>query len=512
MEIELKLALDPGAAAALREHPLLASYRQQAPKTRRLENHYFDTPSLELQRAGVEWRLRRVASRQLQTVKAVRAAKPSAGGLRRLDEWELPQRGPTLDLALMVDHLLPHEAALSKRLTAAAAGSGFGVQVTTRYTRTTWPLLSANGDEVELALDAGFIEAAGQSLPFCEVEIELKSGTERALFELAGQLHAELPLKLEHHGKAERGFALLAPRQAHAPRTAHSVPLKGGMPWPEALRLIVEECLTHVQANETGVLHSSDAEYVHQMRVGLRRLRSALSLFKSLAQPPAAMLDDLRWSTDPLGLARDAEVLAHETLAGVPAPLPEAVPFDWPALCAAAAAAAHQARRHAAQALAEPRHLRWQLALMAWVSGLADAPGLPVNRSKTLTVFAERQLQRLRKQLAKSGRRLPGVTAADRHATRIAAKKLRYASDMLGDLAGARRRPHRRRARTLAALQQHLGLLNDADVATVQLGRIVADNPALAQAAAYAQGWLAAEAVRRVQQIPKLWQRVGKDL
>ncbi len=532
MEVELKLSLDPAAAPTLRRHPLLAHYRQDRPWTGRVENDYFDTPALDLQRCGMELRVRRVGGRAWQTLKVVRRAasgQRAPGGLHRLDEWEVPLAAaalgsPSIDVPALLAWLPPGATAAAEQLRAAVAQPGFEAQVSTRFRRTTWSLLSVHGDLVELALDIGEVRAGGQSLPLCEVELELKRGEESALFELAHALQASLPLRPEMHGKAERGFALLAPRPPAPPRPAQAVRLAHATPWWAALRTVVEECLAQAHANEAGVVASADIEYVHQMRVGLRRLRSALGLFKAFAPPPEAVLEDLRWSANQLGAARDAEVLAHETLQRVPEPAEGQ--SGWQALHDAAHAAASAARSEAVQAVRTPRHVGWQLALMAWVCALPGRPATRVGRAggtdamagagetagaaqKSLPAFAQRRLRRLRKRLAREGEHLEELDACARHDARVTAKKLRYATELLG---GLQPDPRRRRLRSLATLQEQLGRVNDVQVAAQHLARLAADAPELTDAAAHAQRWLAADAGQRVRRLDRLWARVRKDL
>ena len=285
-----------------------------------------------------------------------------------------------------------------------------------------------------------------------------------------------------------------------------------------ALSTIVVDGVAGVQANAAAVAASADAEHLHQLRVGLRRLRSALALFKRFAQAPAHVRDELRGSARQLGQARDAEVLAQETLARVPVPVNLA--NEWALLRGAAAAAAATARQQAVDTLREPRHLRWQLALLGWVHSLADedeslttgpmqvpseAPARP-----PLEGMPGRELRRLRKGLINSGRHLRGPDAAARHRVRIAAKKLRYATEFFATL--YQPKASTPFIRSMAALQDELGSLNDAEVATDLLHRLAAGSPALAAAAGYAQGWLAADASQRVRWLGKLWKRARRDL
>ena len=504
MEIEAKFAVSSDAAAWLRRHPLLAHYRLRGPRSRWVESEYHDTPGLDLLRQGLELRLRRDGIRHVQTLKAVQS--PS-GSLHRRQEWECPLRGPALDIEALAALLPSHAAATARLLHAYAAGGELEPRVRTRFHRTTWPLRSARGDEVELALDQGEVRAGGQRLELCELELELKSGQVSALFELAGALHAGLPLRPETRGKAERGFALLAGERA-LPRHAPKVHIDRAASPAAALGAMVEECLAQVQANAAGVVDSDDPEFVHQMRVGLRRLRSALALFKEFASPAEVVMEGMRWSAAQLGCARDAEVLAQETLARIPSP--QTLASEWRGLQEAAAAAATHARRLAAEAVGTPRHVAWQLALMAWVTSLmeananeAQAPSHTSTRA-SLADLAQRKLRRLRKRLRARGEGLKGADAQARHRLRIAVKKLRYATEMLGGAPG--------RLRPLIALQDQLGLLNDAEVTGPLLTRIAAETPALASSAHYAQGWLAGEAERRLRALWPLWQRARREL
>ncbi|MCW5633639.1 MAG: CYTH and CHAD domain-containing protein [Rubrivivax sp.] len=539
MEIELKLALEAAGAPALRAHPLLAHYRLRPPRTATVENRYFDTPALDLwRRGGIELRLRRDGRRHLQTVKRLPDPQArGAGGLHRLDEWEAPLAGNALDLPAMLA-AMPAGADDVVAALRTAAQARLAERVVTRYRRTTWLLRSALGDEVELVLDVGEVRAGTSSLPLCEVELELKAGHERALFELASALQAGapghgiagLPLRPDARGKAARGFALLAGEALPPPRVARRIPLPRRAGSLQALRLLVDECLAHVQANEAGVLQTDEPEYVHQMRVGLRRLRAALGLFKAIAPAPPAVLEDLRWSAERLGVARDAEVLATETLARIPPPPPSAR-MPWQPLREAAQANAARARREAIEAVRSSRHVGWQLALLAWVSQLEAAepagrgrrgkPGLhtaapvggvssPASGHPALGVHARAMLKRLRRRLVRRGRELPRSAATARHEARIAAKKLRYATEMLGPTVpgwGARRR-----VRALAALQEQLGVLNDTDVASAALAGLAAEDATLAPAVAYAQGWLSADAGPRIDRLGPLWRQARRAL
>ena len=91
---------------------------------------------------------------------------------------------------------------------------------------------------------------------------------------------------------------------------AAALTLSKRMTTEQAFQFIAGNCLMHITANRDGVAERQDAESVHQMRVGLRRLRTLLAVFKNVLPAPQSLLHDLTWLGTQLGAARDWEVLA----------------------------------------------------------------------------------------------------------------------------------------------------------------------------------------------------------
>lgn len=118
--------------------------------------------------------------------------------------------------------------------------------------------------------------------------------------------------------KAERGYRLFS---NHALRPAKARPsrLAAEQSPVDAFRIIGFDCLALWQANESGARESDDPEFIHQLRVALRRLRSALRLF-SPALPAdfvSRWSDGLKEAADGLGAARDLDVMLAEVLSPV---------------------------------------------------------------------------------------------------------------------------------------------------------------------------------------------------
>ncbi|HEX5803325.1 MAG TPA: CHAD domain-containing protein [Azospira sp.] len=449
VETELKLALSAAAAGRLRRHPLLAAVR---PTRQRLVNCYYDTPDLALLDAGIALRHRRTARGWLLTVKS---AEPAAGGLARRSEWEAPSLPDTFDFSHVDDKRLRRKLqALQPRLQPAFF---------TDFQRTAWLLEPAPGVRVELALDRGSIRHGERQEALCEIELELVAGPVSALFELARALQAELPLRPEAASKAERGYRLFR-AQAPQPVRAGRSPLAAGMAPRAAFAAVAFDCIEQLLRNEAGARAGDDPEFVHQARIAVRRLRSALRCWAPLL--PADFLATYRpaWQAlgHRLGEVRNLDVFVTATLP----PLLARYPADagLRGLLDSAGRRRQRAQRSLRTALAAPDFGRLVLEFSAAVHALnAGAAGEDEAESAPpLAAFAAGRLQRRARAVA---RLAAGIAAAPdtHHRLRIATKRLRYALEFLAPL--YRRAAVRGYLRAAAEMQESLGKLNDIHVA-----------------------------------------------
>jgi inorganic triphosphatase YgiF len=180
--------------------------------------------------------------------------------------------------------------------------------------RTVYPLVD-NAHAIALTVDQGAIDTGTRSQPLCEIELELKRGSAADLFDLARELTQALPARLAVKSKSERGYEILDGQQ-ELPVKAASIDLHTGMSAREAFKTIGLACLKQAINNEPALIRG-DPEGVHQMRVGLRRLRAAMSLFAALLHDPqtAAIKNELKWLAGELGPARELEVLLSRVVA-----------------------------------------------------------------------------------------------------------------------------------------------------------------------------------------------------
>ncbi|MEO6354947.1 MAG: CHAD domain-containing protein [Burkholderiaceae bacterium] len=494
METELKLLLDPADVAVFRRHPLLRRHALAKPATQQLTSIYFDTPDGYFRRHDAGLRVRLVAGQWIQTLKADGQV---AAGLHQRQEWESPVADALPDLAALADLVGTHSK-WSRRLQKAGLSAQLAPIFTTRFKRTLWQLRLDNGAEVELVLDQGAVEHAATRLPISEIELELKSGEPAGLFEFALQLQKTVPLRIGNISKAERGYGLLTPSPMPIePIMAERLMLAPALNIEQGLQAIAGNCLAQIHGNEDGVMHGSDPESVHQMRVGLRRLGCAFGLFTQLAPCPAALQAELKWLLGTLGAARDWEVFSG-TLNALE--LANPVSAQWEALQQAAQKLAHKHRHQAGLALGSVRYAAFLLALGRWLHSAPLAQGDP-SWTAPLAGFAESTLQQCHRRLKKRSKRLRRQESRDkqpqaRHQVRIAAKKLRYPSEFFQSLY----RPGQMRAylKALSGLQDSLGRLNDVAVAGRLLGELVHDHPELAYSAGLVQGYLAAGAEKSI--------------
>lgn len=505
METELKLLIEPADVEALRKHPLLKKYASDPPHEEMLAGLYFDTPNYDLRRADAGLRVRQVGKDWIQTLKI---GGQAVGGLHQRQEWESKVDGPTPDLAALREQI-DSKSEYAKLIKKFCKPNLLHPTFVTQVRRTIWELRLPDGDEVECVIDEGSIEYGSRKAPIGELELELKSGEPKRLFDLALQLQQDIPFHIGNLSKADRGYGLMVPHEISAVK-ATPIRLRRKMTVEAAFQVIVENCLAQIQANEPGVIRERDIESVHQMRVGLRRLRSALSMFKALIPCPDDIQAELKWLGTQLGAARDWDVLAGPTLSKVGKEIADKATVAPVRKAAQEKATAHH--DEAAAAVLSPRYTRLVLVIYSWVQGAKWRDSLTEAQHRRLMRpirgFADQTLIRDQKRLKKRGRRLEGAEPETRHAVRIAAKKTRYATEFFHALYSPDRvRPY---VKALARLQDELGWLNDASVAATLLLDLEPARPEISSSASFIRGFLSGRIRSDDIALSALWQKFTK--
>jgi len=498
-EVELKLRIAAPDILRLKHHPGIKVVQVGKPRTRHLLSIYYDTPQLTLLDLGISLRVRRISGNWIQTVKGKGEA---LAGLHQRQEFEDVIAFGHPDFSKIID------PELTRIFDDEMLRSSLTPLFSTEVRRTEWQLTFENGDQIELALDLGELVVGDKREPISEIELELKQGNTGRLFEFALRLQQNIPLELENISKAQRGYAHYR-SQPPVIVSANPVQLHRDMSAHVALKQIAWECITHLQGNQDMVLHGEDIEGVHQMRVALRRLRSALSVFRQIAskQSCASIVEEIRWITGVLGDARDLDVFITQTLPPVLLQL-----HDQPSLIVLNKKAEHtrqQAYAAVREALSSQRYHRLLLILGDWLENERWHDSNAVE----CRVFdvAKTMLAKRHKQLKQHGRLLMHAHPEERHATRIAAKKLRYATEFFASLY-----PEARLREFLPALTKlldNLGALNDITVTESLIRRLVTEHPkpAYNEALYLFSGWNACNAMHYKQDMERIWNRFASQ-
>lgn len=456
-EIELKLGMDPAALERLKRHPLVKDSKCGRPTLLTLTSVYYDTPGLDLSRAGITVRVRSSNHRHVQTVKT---AGDRASGLFSRREWEEPVADAAPHPALLTATGLPQ---LADDGIVSALRPLFATEV-----RRTRYLLRGDEWEVELALDRGEIRAGAATEPLCEAELELRRGTASDLFRIAGAFTAAVPARLLALSKSDRGHRLAAGARP-LPCRAGAVPVTAEMDVAEGFQAIARGCLHQLLMNEEPLVAARDPEAVHQMRVALRRLRSAIRMFRSVVAGAelSALRDDMRWLLDQLGPARDGEVFLGDILEPALRAMPGRPGLDT--LVDDCRARRDGQMDMAVAAVTDGRFTHLLLALGAWVEGgdwLARAREQPLP--ERLPSHAGSVLRKWDKRMRKAGRgRLAAMEPEALHQLRILGKQLRYGCEFMKPLYP--RKSLKPFLDALGEVQEVLGWINDVEVASARL-------------------------------------------
>lgn len=475
-EIELKFLADPKDVDAV-----LAAAPAGEEREQELVSTYFDTPEGDLRQAGVSLRIRRHGEKRIQTLKR------GDGFAREEHEAEVP--ADQLDLSMRALHeCLPAEK-------HAALSPMFTVRVHRRQ-RT----FEHQGAQIEMAVDQGEVRAGGRHRPISEVELELKDGPCSGLFDIARSLSRTAPLYLSFEGKASQGRQLREGSEK-APRRYVRVKLKRKMTTAEAFQAIARAAVGQISANAQLLRDGGGSEALKQLRVAVRRLRSAFSTFAEIVADDRSedLKTELRWLGSACNEARDLDVFANDN-----AELVQRRAAGGKGLGSAVGAARKKAHAKAAAAVASGRFRGLTLELTAWIetgAWLSDEARRSLRDTPAID-FAERALTRRRKKLKRQGADLAALDDEGRHRVRITAKKLRYAAEAFAPLFDEDRA--RSFVKRLKRLQDELGGLNDAAVAQGLAGQL---DPAASAALAEAE---AAERPARLKAAQRAMEKVAE--
>jgi triphosphatase len=513
-EIELKfivptsartqLAAEMGRGSATLERTSLAAM-------------YLDTEDRRLARAGFAWRLRREGRRWIQTLKA--------GDANPLERFEHEVIRPDASHDAMA-HAGTRQGDRLVALLSRAAGDGVGLGVRFRTeVRRTARRVRTSGAVVQVAFDEGRLISGASTQGIREIEFELTSGSIGAMLSLAERWRKRFGLIYDPGSKSERGDRLARGSRFPPLRKASLPKYPADATTIKAFGAVLDECLAQITRNAIGVIEGDPAlrvDHVHQLRVGIRRLRSALRTFQGWVPPPQAhLVEGLRSLFTTLGLSRDSDVLdsgVAAELAKVGAPpmtLPAGAAGPDPVEAVRAANAqqmllawiawratlAHEPERRGDAGVTQPQvnEAPVEGGAVPVDAGSSDGEAVPADGvraesdlklpvcddARTLRRNIERRLRRWHGRIVADWNAFGELDDAKLHALRKRIKRQRYAVEFFAPM--LHHQKVERYLKALTVIQDRIGELNDLFVARAKYQALTA-NPA----AWFALGWLAA--------------------
>ena len=454
-EFELKFEISQASLKSV-----VTAIKQGKVKRERLQASYFDTADGTLAAHGMVVRLRKEGRRWVQTAKG-----PTADVLARLEHnaaTPLPGKGtvPTLDLSR--HRGTPVGDAIDKALGLNADDSypclnllyGTDIQrVTTR--------IACNSSVVEVALDQGRVFAGGpahlESQTICELEFELIEGTPLDAVTLARQWCATHGLQLSTIAKSMKGQRLQSAKPYGAATSAVAPGYAQDAGIDEMLTAVVATCLSQILPNMSELAGGSGStsgseqpDHIHQLRVGIRRLRTVLRELGDLIESGNAF--DPQWEAALVGAFR--ALGAHRDQSNLALVL-------QPQLVAAGGPAMHIAATDGNQIASQNivRSADFQDALLGLIAFLhREVMPLP-DDAEPLKKTMSRRLDKLYKKAMHDGKKFLTLGEEDQHGVRKRLKRLRYLIEFAEPLYAARK-VHRMTS-ALKPVQDALGLYND---------------------------------------------------
>jgi triphosphatase len=260
-ETEIKFTVDKE-----RRSVVIEGLVESAGEPSTYESIYFDTDDLRLKRNHVELCLRNKGGHLVQRIKARRQG--DNGRACRSAEISLSALQPNLD---HVRTLIP------PNVRDAISPSALKPCFRTRFSRISHQFAN-DSRTTQISFDDGHIEARGRSQAISEVEFKLKGGELASYTKDCLAFLGRVPAALLVESKAARGYRLAADELPCAV-SASDLIIPWNVPLPEAITGVLRHSFQHFLDNHPAVTLGGAPESIHQMRVAMRRLRSAIRMF-----------------------------------------------------------------------------------------------------------------------------------------------------------------------------------------------------------------------------------------
>lgn len=429
---------------------------------------YYDTPERHLAEQKISLRQRLEDTHWIQALKA-----PSGHHLERFElEIDLGELdNPALDLKIYRSNT---QAQKLLQQVLGKQAKNLITQFETDVERLVY-VVHYNRAEIEVSLDRGEIRHDDQTLAIYEIEFELKQGSIQDLIKFIQPWVKQYHLWLDVRSKAQRGNLLAQDLKIAPAQFASPLQLKQKDSTDLALKQIVNNALQHLLPNATAIAAEQyNSEHVHQTRVAIRRLRSALRAFGDWSTDvDPEWQEQLRTLFRQLGSTRDRDALSEGLLpqlqqAGAPfvqlpdAPEENSIPID--------------------ESLRSLESVNLILALLQFV----HQPCATKQKTQLKKDIAKK-LQKLHQQICKDADHFLELDIESQHRTRKRVKRLRYCIEFIASLYPGKELKNY--LKDLKPAQESLGQFNDLNVAEAMFKDLVKRK----QKVWFILGWIANE-------------------
>jgi CHAD domain-containing protein len=466
---------------------------------RRLLDSYLDTNDWRLARAGFVLRVRRRGRYGEVTLKDTRPADKS-GLRRRLEVTEtLPPGG--------VAALKP-TGPVGFRLRAIAGNRAVDEVLRVRTHRRPFALRVGGVDAAEVALDDTMIVVGGGQRPMQlrRVEVEVRREWFQALEPIVSQLRDTCGLQPATLSKFEAGLLAVGESIPGAPELGPTA-VSESSTMGELAYAVLRRQLAVVLQKEPGTRLGEDPEDLHDMRVATRRLRAALDLFAEVLPVRAqSYRAELGWLGSVLGAVRDLDVqlegLAEMTSATSRWSADALHVGDHDPLADLSALLERDRERARVDLLAALDSVRWERLAAGMATMLRQGPARRSLAARLPAAIGAPALVVARHDgVTKAARRARKThLVADFHRLRIRCKRLRYALEFSSEVYDGQTAKF---VRVLVGLQDQLGLMQDAEVASTRLAELATGEAHLPPATVFVMGAVAERHHRTVRRLLK---------
>lgn len=484
---------------------LLGEQVRGAKACERTSSVYFDTDRLDLRALDIELSVQKSGAKILQTVKT---PVPMGGAFaKNISRHGLDTDEPCRKYLTGISG--------SKRLSAGGLST---LRPLFRATvdHTTGGVRELNGGaDLTMSMIVGSMERGPQTRDICEVALVLRRGSIVGLYDAALNFLRAFGARLSVDGpisSADLAFAPQAPLYWKSPKPQ----LDPASSLRDAVQKALRHAYTHMVKNHVPMISQGDAEAVHQMRVGIRRLRSIMFAFKPVMTPAESgpLMEEAKTLFARLGDLRELDVFLADVLPHAFAGLDESTKRRLAAVIRARRGALYGRLR---DDLSSPEFSVFALKLGRWVeSGEWGNLESALDRLwyiRPLSVYAQTRLTRLHRKMMKLGDAKRTGHVEDWHELRIMTKKLRYTAEFFAVLFPAQQAAAYNRK--LAMWQERLGELNDIAASRTLLRRLEeeasesgapeSDTQVLRDARLYFWGWSQDAAKRMEKDLVRRW-------